>query len=307
MTVPGVIHLATEQGLVSVDPAGVVRGTGFEGHPLETLDVRDGRLVVASEKVGVHVRVAPGSPDWEELGLEGAMIWVVTPAPRGGVYVGIEPAALIELGGDGAVRFTGLESVVGYSEWYSPWGPADLCAVCLEGDRIVVGVEAGGVAVSEDRGVTWAARNEGLYEDVHAVVIDGPLWSATTGMGFHMSRDAGAAWTWEMDGVDRGYTQALARTGDVLLMSSASGPPPFWEEGGPEAALFRSEANTPVAWELVCEGFAGNVERQGIAAVPGLVAAGTTAGELLVSRDGGREFELVRDDLPPIAAVAIEP
>jgi photosystem II stability/assembly factor-like uncharacterized protein len=55
----------------------------------------------------------------------------------------------------------------------------------------------------------------------------------------------------------------------------------------------------------VFDEFAGAVERHCLAASGDFVVAGTTSGELLLSRDGGRSFTLARSGLAPVHAVAI--
>ena len=176
----------------------------------------------------------------------------------------------------------------------------------VDGDRLVVGVEVGGIAVSHDRGATWEARNDGLFDDVHVVIADDETLYATTGMGCFLSRDEGRHWTWASDGIDRGYTLGLALANDTLVVGAASGPPPLWDAGGPEAAVFHAHASGPsLQWERVFDDFAGAVERNCLAASGDLVVAGTTAGELLLSHDGGRSFALERSGLSPVHAVAI--
>lgn len=310
------IHLATGDGLLVADMTGKVLGSHLDGAEIHAVLTSGGSAFAAPEGRGVLRAKLPLDPssDWEPLGLEDQRVWTLAAASGAGAagraLVGLEPAALCEVGGDGGQsRLDSLEFVEGHEDWHSPWGPADLCAVCVDGDRVVVGVEVGGVAVSEDAGKTWTARNDGLYEDVHRLALLGDTWAATTGMGFHISTDAGLTWSWEMEGVDRGYTQGLAVVGssaDTLVMSSASGPPPMWESGGPEAALFRLHTTqTPYLWDLVCDGFRGNVDRGGIASAGDLVVAGTSEGELLLSRDAGWEFDLVAEGMPPIIAVAV--
>jgi len=55
----------------------------------------------------------------------------------------------------------------------------------------------------------------------------------------------------------------------------------------------------------VFDDFGGAVDRRCLAAIGDLVVAGTTAGELLMSHDGGRSFARVRSDLSPVNAVTI--
>ncbi len=300
------VWLATADGvlLVALDGTAAPHERHFAGHQVNSVAAVGEVVVAAVDGLGVQRRAGG---EWEALGLDAENIWTIAIGERGEVYSGTEPAALWLLG-DGDPTEIDLSKVPNRGFWHSPWGPANVNCVVTSGERILIGVEVGGVAASPDRGVTWDARNDGLYEDVHHLVADGDRLYATTGMGFHRSTDGGTTWTWENDGVDRGYTQGLALAGTTLVMSSSSGPPPLWEDGGPDAAIFAAAADDrPVHWRVVLDGFSGNIERQGLQADGPLVVAGTTAGELIVSTDGGATFRVVRDDLPEVRAVAIDP
>jgi hypothetical protein len=298
-----IVHLATAEGLLHVDDAGRTHGVEFEGKDVVDVDAHDNVMVTAVSGEGVwrHARGA-----WSHLGLDSATLWTVALGDDHLVYAGVEPAALWSLGDGNPREITSLGAVHGHDGWYSPWGSADLSTIAVDGDRLIVGIEVGGVAVSHDRGATWEARNDGLFEDVHVVISNGQSLYATTGMGCFVSRDEGRHWMWASDGIDRGYTLGLTLVGDALVVGAASGPPPLWDAGGPEAAIFRGETDAPsLGWVTVFDDFAGAVQRRCLAAQGHLVVAGTTAGELLVSRDGARSFVRVCSDLPAIRAVAI--
>ena len=298
------LYLATSDGLVVVDTAGSISATELAGREIVSVAARGVSLVVAVAQGGVLRRSGEG---WVDLGLESAHVWTVAIGVEGTVYAGTEPAALWRLGGSaGPEELTGLREVEGYEKWDSPWGAADLPTIVAQEPRIVVGIEVGGVAISNDGGATWSARSTGLYDDVHRVVADDRALYATTGMGCHRSTDEGRSWVFDSEGIDRGYTQGLACAGGAVLATASSGPPPMWDAGGPEAAIFRADAgDDALQWSIVAEGFAGNIDRQALAADGDLVVAGTTAGEVLVSRDAGRSFEVVATGLSPITAVAI--
>lgn len=300
------VWLATPEGLLETELSGEITGRHFEGREVTSVDARGSWVAAAVEGLGVQRR-GPGDA-WEPLGEpRGDRVWAVALDEDGAVYVGLEPAALWLLG-RGAAAEIDLSKVPSHDFWHSPWGPADLCTVVVDGSRITVGIEVGGVAVSTDGGASWDARNDGLYEDVHHVVTDGDRLYATTGMGFHQSLDEGSSWVWQNEGVDRGYTQGLALSGSRLVMSSASGPPPLWESGGPDAAILTAEVgDEPLRWSVACEGFAGNIERQALQASGSLVVAATSAGELILSTDGANGFAVVREGLPPVTSVALSP
>jgi hypothetical protein len=297
------VHVATGVGLLQVDDTGATRGVELEGREVVSVDARGDVVAAAISRGGVWLR-ANGA--WRNLGLADATVWTVALGDDDEVYAGVEPAAIWCLANGNPRHLSGLADVDDHDNWHSPWGAADLSTIVVDGDRLVVGIEVGGIAVSHDRGATWDARNEGLYEDVHQVVADDESLYVTTGMGCFVSPDEGRHWSWASDGIDRGYTLGLARTSDALVVAAASGPPPLWDAGGPEAAIFRADASAPsLEWERVFDDFVGAVERHCLAARGDLVVAGTTAGELLMSRDGGRSFALERSDLAPVHAVAI--
>jgi len=298
-----VLHLATSVGLLQVDDTGATRGIELDGREVVAVDARGDVVTAAVSGGGVWLQ-AHGV--WRSLGMEDAIVWTVALGDGHEVYAGVEPAALWCLGDGSPRELSGLTAVDGHDDWYSPWGAADLSTIVVDGDRLVVGVEVGGIAVSHDRGATWEARNEGLFEDVHVVIAADESLYATTGMGCFLSHDEGRHWTWASDGIDRGYTLGFAQADDAFVVGAASGPPPLWDAGGPEAALFRARASaTSLQWERVFDDFAGAVERNCLVANGDLVVAGTTAGELLLSRDGGRSFVLGRSGLAPVHAVAI--
>jgi hypothetical protein len=287
-TEPSVL-VATDAGLVVLSPDGDVTDRELAGEQVLSVAVAGPWWFVAVEGRGVLRRRERES--WQPLGLEDAVLWTVAGQADGTAYAGVEPAGVWCLG-DGVPReLSGLATVEGYDDWESPWGPADLGSIQVDGDRLIVGIEIGGVAVSDDVGESWQARNDGLFEDVHRVVADGDEMYATTGLGPHRSLDGGRTWTWEADGIDRGYTQGLAVVPGWVLVAASSGPPSLWGPAGPEAAIFRAaRAPGPLRWRVVLEGFAGNVDRQALAARGSLVVAATSAGELLVSRDAGQTW-----------------
>lgn len=297
------IALATDAGILVVSQDGEITESGLQDSKVSSVAPVGEQLAVAADDSGVLIGYGKS---WEDAGLRGKTIWTLSSAGNL-LYAGLEPAAILRREPSGTwTELSALSLVDGFAEWHSPWGPPDLCSIVAESGRLIVGVEVGGVAISLDGGLTWQAVNTGLFEDVHAVAAVGETLFAATGGGLHCSRNSGANWTWEANGIDRGYTQGLVITEGYVLVSAASGPPPMWESGGPEAAIFRASLRSEIfEFKKVAEGFEGNIGRQGLAASGDLVVAGTSAGELLVSTNSGGSFENVSSDLPGINAVAI--
>lgn len=62
-------------------------------------------------------------------------------------------------------------------------------------DRLVAGLEVGGVCVSDDAGETWAERSRGVHDDVHHVLLRSPQeFVAACGNGLYRTHDAGRTW-----------------------------------------------------------------------------------------------------------------
>ena len=298
-----VLLVAGESGLCTVGLDGVVLATELEGEPVVSVAVAGEWCFAAVQGRGVLRRQQGG--EWETLGLEGEILWTITGRDDGVVFAGVEPAAIWKLGDGEPDQLSALGDVAGAGDWESPWGPADLGSIVVDGDRLIVGIEIGGVAVSGDAGQHWEARNEGLFDDVHRVAADGSEMWATTGLGPHLSRDEGRSWSWEADGIDRGYTQGLALGPDSVFVSASSGPPSLWGPEGAEAAIFcASRGPGPSPWHTAFSDFTGNIDRQALAVSGSLVVAVTTDGELLVSRDGGVGWSVHRG-LPPATSIAL--
>lgn len=160
-------------------------------------------------------------------------------------------------------------------------------------DRIAVGVEVGGVHVSEDRGESWAERREGTHDDVHHLAQGDPETFVTaTGFGLYRSDDAGRSWERldddpEREGEERReyFREALVHDGDVYACA-AHGPSPTWSDDD-DPALFVSRDGGPLervaspAPEVVI----------GWTVADGDVVGATYAGTLL--RETAEGFEVV--------------
>ena len=121
-------------------------------------------------------------------------------------------------------------------KWYFPPPPHEPHVRSIDflpnaDDSVLVGVEVGGVLLSDDLGDTWKEMNNGVYVDVHTVRPDpsqpGRLVAAT-GDGLYTSEDNGESWRHIMEGLGQGYAVGLhinqERAGEVIIATGESPP-----------------------------------------------------------------------------------
>lgn len=210
-----------------------------------------GDAVFAATGSGLF-RSEDGATTWRDLDVPQREVFAVLESPGGeSLYVGTHPAHLFVStdGGESWRERTGLREVPSYDTWRTPRhrdeGRIDSLGAHPDApDRLVAGVEVGGVLVSDDHGVTWSERGDGLEPDVHHVLVRGPEeYVVSTGDGLYRTRDAGRSWTRLDDGLEQSYFVASTVAGGRLYTAAAA-PPPAWDgERGPNTVLFESIDN----------------------------------------------------------------
>ena len=152
-------------------------------------------------------------------------------------------------------------------------------------DRLIAGVEVGGVHLSEDRGETWTERRDGVHDDVHHVLILGSdEYVASCGDGLYRTRDAGQSWTrLDTDLDHRYFREAFTFDGRLYAAAARSSPETWSGDSGADAILVESTDSGEMMGIVSYPG--GPAEAILVwAAVDGDVLAGTNDGRL-ISRD----------------------
>lgn len=221
--------VGTEQGLYEIPVSSVksLAGTkplAFEGMEIDPVgrDPADPSILYAGAgKEGLWQSTDSGrswSKAWEPPAGSTLYTFLTHPSRSGVLYAGLEPAAVWKSkdGGRSWSELTALQTVPDRAAWrfFSPRQPHVRALALWIGDPEVlyVGIEEGGVYVSEDRCRTFDSRNEGLYRDIHQIrpfPKDRNLLFATTGDGLYRSEDAGCHWTEIRQGLTRSYTVPL--------------------------------------------------------------------------------------------------
>jgi photosystem II stability/assembly factor-like uncharacterized protein len=257
----------------------------------------------------------PGNPEVAYAGSRGAGLWrstdgggswsdcelpeedvfsIAVSAADGAVYAGCEPSALFRSRDRG-------ESWTSHVRWVAP-SPHDP-------DRLLVGIELGGVMLSEDGGASWLDHRPGAQRDCHALAwhpgATGRAYEAGGG-GAAWSFDGGESWRAADEGRDRHYVWALAVDPDEpdrWYVSASSGPRRAHGRGNPDAEIYRWQGDGP--WERLGGGLPEPLEAMpyALAFVDGGLFAGFTDGTMYRSGDRGESWERLTLDGDPLEVV----
>lgn len=209
-------------------------------------------------------------PKGDRYWVEGdAIVWSLHATRDGTLHAGTNEPAIYRSFDEGETwhelrGFKELESMV---YWESPEDPSSARVRTLESvpnkpERLIAGVEVGGVHVSDDGGETWTDRRKEIEDDVHHVLpLTADCWLAATGYfdlelehvgletglghatgwgGLHRTTDAGKSWTRLDVGNEFSYIRRVFTHNGTVFFSGAEGAPPAWSNDEHDAALFES-------------------------------------------------------------------
>src|SRR5216683_3536916 len=218
--------------------------------------------VGSSRGAGMLARSIDGGRTWKDItprAIRDEDVWAVAASPDAcnQVFIGTSHARLFRSDNSGRTfdECTAFLKVHGRERWTFPPPPhiPHVRSISFAPDdpsTVYIGVEEGGVIRSRDRGQTFELITNGIYPDIHNVIVD-PHDSnrlyATTGRGFYRSENKGSSWNYIAEGISKSYTVPLLahpRVPGVVYTAAAAGPPPTWFMGanGADAAMFRSDA-----------------------------------------------------------------
>ena len=215
------------------------------------------------------------------------------------IYVGTDDARVLRVGANSALeQLAGFDAVAGRDTWYAgsvlidgrvvgpPLGIRSMTATC-NGAVVLANVHVGGVPRSTDGGVTWQPTID-INSDVHQVCAHPTrpdIVIAAAAIGLCVSKDGGATWTAEQEGLHASYCSAVAFAGDDILVAASA------DHFSSQGAVYRrpidgGSALLPVGGGLPrwIEGIAdtGCIATHGSA-----IAVIDRAGNLYVSEDAG--------------------
>jgi BNR/Asp-box repeat len=262
-----------------------------------------GRGVLLSDDAGVS---------WKSVQLaEPEVFSVAISAADGALYAGTEPSRLFVARDDGDwTELEALQDIPSRDRWSFPPRPWTHHVRWIAPDphhaeRLLVGIELGGLMYSDDGGATFSDHRPGAKRDTHSLAwhprMEGRAYQAA-GDGAAWSHDGGRTWQAADAGRDLAYCWALAldpADADRWYVSAASGPRAA--HGGSEARgrLYRWDAGT---WRALA--LPRDAMPYAVLATGGDLLAGLADGRIMSSSDRGESWQSTGVRIGPITAMA---
>ncbi|WP_417520038.1 WD40/YVTN/BNR-like repeat-containing protein [Minwuia sp.] len=305
---------------------------------LETRNVRDlveidGRLHAGS--ADGHFWSDDSGETWHSSTLRDLEVWQIRPADGDTIYAGTQPAALYRSAdrGETWTEVTSFANVPEAEHWGIPLDPpvpGRARAMVIDRTdprRLRIGVEVGGIMMSDDGGGSWSMVLPGDNPDLHMMfqhpVEPGVLFASTGygrrdgiaemvegNAGVFRSEDFGATWTYAWSGITPRYSRPICidpRTPYGLTVASApTAFSSYRDDGGAQAMLFRSEDGGR-NWRSLCD----EAHSPSTANFHGLNIDPENDGGVLVGTDTGEVWQVTdlgtwtkrADGLPPVLSV----
>jgi hypothetical protein len=312
MTMPTILAATWSDGLFVF--AGETRRQELAGHAMRALapDQNGGALAIVDGH-SLCRRTCEGA--WSTIAtsqLDLACLAVVGDV----TYLGTDDARVLRVGANGTIDpLGGFDAVSGRDTWYAgsalvngqlvgpPLGVRSMTATS-DGAALLANVHVGGIPRSTDGGVTWQPTID-VDSDVHEVcahpVHPGTVIAAAA-IGLCISRDGGATWTVEQEGLQASYCSAVAFSAEDILVAAST------DHFAARGAVYRRPTDGKSPLQPVGglpRWLEGIVDTGCIATLGSALAVADNAGNLYASADAGHSW-LHRDKgLPTMSRVLL--
>jgi hypothetical protein len=275
-----------------------------------------GRLLVGTRD-GVHLSADDGA-SWRRAELPESNVFSVAIGPGDGrLFAGTEPSRLFHSrDGERWDELAALQEIPSREQWSYPPRPWTSHVRWIAPDphrpeRLLVGIELGGLMYSDDGGESFTDHRPGAERDVHTLAWhpreEGRAYEAAGG-GAAWSRDGGLSWEPAESGRAHSYCWALAvdtEEPERWYVSAAYGPRQAHGGGPARAGLYRWEGTGP--WEPIGAGLPQPIDSMpyGLASSAGGLIAGLADGRLFESADRGDSWEELPARVDSIVAMTL--
>jgi photosystem II stability/assembly factor-like uncharacterized protein len=283
----------------------------LEGVGAQCVAADRARVLLGTRGRGAFLSVDAGAT-WEQVQLpEPAVFSVAISAADGALYAGAEPSRLF-VARDGATwaELEGLPDIPSRARWSFPPRPWTHHVRWIAPDphraeRLLVGIELGGLMYSDDGGATFADHRPGAKLDAHNLAwhprVEGRAYQAA-GDGAAWSRDGGRTWEAADAGRELGYCWALAVDPvdpERWYVSAATGPGAAHSGDRARGRLYRWHDS----WQELA--LPGDSMPYTLAATDGELLAGMADGRILRSGDRGESWDETGVRVGSISAMAV--
>ncbi|HEU5213230.1 MAG TPA: hypothetical protein VFU10_10715 [Gaiellaceae bacterium] len=283
--------------------------TVLEGVGVAAVVAEGERVLLGTRGNGAHLSLDGGN-SWQrpELPEDDVLSVAISPAD-GALYAGTEPSRLfVSRDGQRWEELEALQDIPSRPTWSFPPRPWTHHVRWIAPDphraeRLLVGIELGGLMYSDDGGATFSDHRPGAKRDTHTVAWhperEGFAYQAA-GDGAAVSHHGGLTWQAADRGRDLPYCWALApdpANPESWYVSAASGPRAAHSGASAHGRLYRWDD----AWKSLP--LPGESMPYALAALDGALIAGTSDGRVLQSRDKGETWDALAGGIGTVVAM----
>ena len=278
-----------------------------------TGDGRGGALAI----VGGHtLRRRSREGTWSTLATADAELSCCV-VSQGAVYVGTEDARVLCLKAKNELLpLDGFENIEGRETWFAGQmlvdgqlmgPPLGVRSIAATSDGVLLAnVHVGGIPRSADAGASWRPTIA-IDTDVHEVLAHPTrpnIVAAAAAVGLCTSRDGGATWHVQRDGLHAPYCSAVAFVGNDVWVAASE------DHFAPRGRIYRrslEQASPLTAVGGLPEWTGGIVDTHCIGVSGSRVALADQAGNVYASRDQGLSWSIWSQGLPPPSSIHLLP
>src|SRR4051794_19693164 len=309
------VYACTRERLLRLEPTGGAwRATvALTGERLQCAAARGDTVLVGTLGAGLLCS-GDGGATWERVELpEADVLSVAVSDADGARYAGTEPSRLFVARDGGAwTELEALQDIPSKHRWSFPPRPWTHHVRWIAPDphraeRLLVGIELGGVMATEDGGATFSDHRPGAKRDAHQLAwhptADALAYQAA-GDGAARSRDGGRRWEAADGGGRLPYCWGLAvdpADPERWYVSAATGPGAAHGGARARGRLYRRSADR---WEELAP--PADAMPYALATLDGTLLAGMSDGRVFASEDGGASWKDAAAGDGPILAIAAQ-